>query len=732
LSHSDPARANVFSGISEPKSHSPNVFAAPIGDGREEKAVAHHEAPVFGAGPHGSRPDWPAVLDELPFGLIVLGPNQELRHENSACRQLAGHSIADKGGVEGWLSALCPKPSHRENIIASWREKIWRTQRTLTFTLRTADQKQKEVEFRSSLLPDGGIAIVLEDVTETTRSQESSRLGKLRFRALFSHTRTGTVLVDPSGRIIDANPAFLALCGNSFKELRLSTFAGLLHPDEAAALAAEERALLAAWPEQGEARGSAPRSVEREVWLRTRGGERRLRLVWCPLCEAPGPPRMALYLFETIESEGEGARLRNRLKTVARKAQALLNSVPDLVLLLDEDGVVVDFAPPPQPWAELTPDESWRNRPASEVWPVLGSLLARCRHEVATEGGSVSAEIRGPGSEGFEFAVNLSGCGDGQILAVVRNQGDRRAARERELWQAAAFEGAPLGMLRLDALGRVAEANPAAAALLGGEPRAIAGCELSPLLDARLPEGATAQFLSLEQDGQPRGSLVFLQDPPPPPPPPSPAPPQPAPLSRPLPLSSVIGTGRERGQHGFRNQLQLVTSLFSLEPQSAAAREAFLKWQVRLRSIAIACPYDDSPLLWVHPLLCDLADEVCSLVGKGPGRREVLVTGDDGLTLDSRVAGPFSLLLGEIMRLVLATRQPGPGASLHIHLRPEADGGFRLTVRPGERRTFVFTDRDAEIETLELLTEQIQGRLEPTDAAHPSKEWVLIVPPVEA
>lgn len=674
------------------------------------------------------------MLDAVPFGLVVLGPNQELRHENAACGRLAGYGVGEKGGFEAWLSALCPEPDHREKVIAAWREKIWRTQRTLTFTLRTAEQKPKEMEFRSSLLPDGGIAITLEDVTEARRSRESSRIGKLKFRSLFTHSRTGTLLVDRSGRIIDANPAFLALCGNTVKELRLSNLAGLLHPDEAAALAEEEEALVASLAAEGEAGARKAVSLEREVWLRTRAGERRMRLVWCPLGDAAAPASMGLYLFETPSAEAEGERLKERLRTMARKAQALLNSVPDLILLLDGEGRVVDFAPPPRPWPELSPDDSWRDRPAAEVWPVLGSLVERCRRQVLEEGGAVTAEVRGPGSGGFEFSVNLSGCGEGQMLAVVRNQSERRAARERELWQGAAFERAPLGMLRLDPGGRVAEANPAAAALLGEAPGGLAGRELPPLLESRLPEGATTEFLALEQDGQPRGTLVFLKEAAV-----SPVPaveePALAPFAESLPLDtlappvSVAGPGRERGQHGFRNQLQLVTSLFSLEPQSAAAREAFLKWQIRLRAIALACPYDDSPLVWVQPLLCDLADEVCSLVGRGPGRREVVVAGDDGLALDARTAGPFSLLLGELMRLVLATRQPGPGASLHIHLRGATDGGFRLTVRPGEHRSFVFTDRDAEIETLELLTEQIEGRLEPTDASHPSKEWVLIVPP---
>lgn len=661
------------------------MFAAP--------GASHHPVPAFAA---AKTPDWTSVLDELPYGLVLLGAKQELRHENAACRRLTGHGIAEQGGVEGWLSALCPDPEHREKVIQSWREEIWRNQLTRTFTLRTAAQKPKEIEFRSSLLRDGGITLTLDDVTEVRRAEESLRHGKLKFRALFTHIRAGAVLVDRTGRIIDANPAFLAMGGRTLKELRQATFSGLLHPDDALV-----------WERMGGSDGGGEPATG-EARLRMPTGERRMRWTRCPVGESPEPSTMSIQLFEPLESEALAERVKSRLRTVARKAQALLNAVPDLILLIDEDGTLADFAPPPVPWPQLAPDDSWRGRPAAEVWPVLGDLLEKCRRQVLDETRTVHAGIRGTGEGGFEFSTTFSSCGDGQILAVVRNRSDERAAREREFWQGTAFERAPLAMLRLDPQGQVVKANAAAASLLGRETGAL---EKSAFSSMPLPPGVAAEFLALEQEGKSRGALVFLAS-------------QPTPASRPEPVASY----NERRQHGFRNQLQLVTSLFSLEPQSAAAREAFLKWQVRLRSIAQACPGDDTASVWLLPLLRNLADEVCSLAGRGPGRREVIATGDESLVVEAQTAPPFSLLVGELMRLVLAARQPGPGPGLYVDARPHPGGGFRLAVRPGANRTFVFTDREAEIETLELLVEQIQGRLEPADAGNPTKEWVLVVP----
>ncbi len=697
MPESDPSRDFTVTGISEPKGHSPKTFVAPAGKSPFATGEAHHPAPIFTPGPagpgNGPKPDWPSVLDELGYGFAILGPKQEVRHENVACRQMTGYGIAEKGGVEGWLSALCPDTGHREKVIASWREHIWRNQLKRTFTLRTPDQKLKEIEFRSSLLRDGGITLTLDDVTAQRRDEERLRHGKLKFRALFTHTRTGTVLVDRTGRIIDANPAFLRLSGSAVKQLRLSPLASLLHPDDAPLLAEAD----------------APGGREHEVRLRTPRGEQEARIAFVPVTEGEEPSGLSLCLFEPLDAELAGEQLKTRLRTVSRKAQALLQAVPDLILLINEDGTVADYAPPPKAWRELSPDDSWRRQSAAKVWPALGDLLGKCRGQVLEAGQTIHAEIRGTGDEDYEFATTLSSCGDGQMLVVVRNLSDQRALRERDHWQGEAFARAPLPMFRLDDRGRIAETNAAAAALLGGQSKAWNG---APFSTAPLPKGSTAEFLALEEGGQPRGSIVFVSEA----------------RERTAPAGAPSEPQRERRQHGFRNQLQLVTSLFSLEPQGADAREAFLKWQVRLRSMAHACPYDDSAWVWVQPLLRNIADEVCSLAGKGPGRREVLVTGDEDLVVATQTALPFSLLMGELMRLVLAARQPGPGPELYFHLRSQVDGGFALTVRPGAHRTFVFTDRHADIESLELLTEQIQGRLEPTDTANPSKEWILTVP----
>ncbi|MEM7603276.1 MAG: PAS domain-containing protein, partial [Verrucomicrobiota bacterium] len=393
----------------------PNPFAVP---GALESTVSHHETPVPREGENDIPPvDWELISDAFPFGLIILGPGQELRHENAVCSDLLGGSLSDAGGIEPWLAALCPDNEHCARVIESFREHIWRNQLTRTFSLRSLNGKLREIEFRSSLLGDGGITIVLQDVTDTLRAQETQRHGKLKFKALFAGTENGAVLADRTGRIIDANPAFLEFIDLTLRDIRMSSFHELLHPEDAASLQQKETEYL-----ESDGQGEVP---ELDLRIRAREAEKSTRLSVRPIGENHGDPSMSLYLIAG-GSRGNEALLTERLHLVARKAKSLLDAVPDLIFLIDDDLSVADFAPPPHPWDELEMLDSWRGQDVNAVWPALGEMLSDERRVLIEGGKVVHADILNQQNQSSQFAVTLSSAGDGQTLAVIRNESETR------------------------------------------------------------------------------------------------------------------------------------------------------------------------------------------------------------------------------------------------------------------------------------------------------------------
>jgi len=579
---------------------------------------AHHTAP---ARRRSGSIAWESIVDQLPFGLVILSPQQEVIHENAVCRQMLGNGIREKGGVEAWLSNLCPDREHEEKVIASWREHVWRNQLTRTFSLKGSDEKLREIEFRSSLQPDGGITLVLQDVTQERRAEETLRHGKLKFRALFSHLESGTILIDRRGRIVDANPVFQKLVGVTINRLRLTSLTDLLGTNDFNAVAQSEESLF-------EKSSIRPDDIEsRDVTIKTVSGEKSARLTLCPVGDAEGPPLMGLYLLERIGQEESEEKWATKFRAVAKRAQALLDVVPDLILLVDRDLTLADFSSPPRSWEKLKPDASWKGQTLDRTWPVLGGLLENTRDQILNDGKTVHAELKSCGSA---FLVTLGACGDEQLIAVVRE------------------------------------------------------------MDVAIPM------------------------------PPAEVENQPAPV-----------IDRTEAQHHFRNQLQLVTSLFSLEPQESAARDAFLRWQIRLRCVAQACPEGEETEMAIVPLLRAIADEVCSLLGRGAGQREVVVSGAEHLGIGMQQATAMSLLAGEVMRLVVCGQKPASGPQLFLDVSAEPTGGFRMNAKTGPVAKFSFSGKEGETEILEVLSRQIQGRLEVPVGVDPRDEWALVVPPIE-
>ncbi|MEM9280266.1 MAG: PAS domain-containing protein [Verrucomicrobiota bacterium] len=630
-----PSGEEPGSGSRDSANHASNVFSMPgalVSKPKPAESTPHHQAPARSDRPASSRfsspasLDWESVINQLPFGMIVLGPDQRLLHENTLCRALTGYAVEDLGGIEDWLAALCPDLDHRQKVIESWRDHIWRNQLTRTFTLKGADQRLREIEFRPTLQEDGDLTLILEDVTERCRAEETQRHNKLKFRAMFSHASDGAILVDRTGRIIDANPAFLETVGSSLRQIRLTTLGGLLHPQDADALAKAE----AEWRQQPE--NGSTETLSREVWLRTRSNEIRSPLIYCPIGESRANPSMGIYLFKADHSTAEKETLA-KLRSVAQKTQALLNVIPDLILLVNQDDTVADFTLPAEPWPGLRPEEAWRGKPVDVAWCSLGNLIRGAKPKLRGTGAPVSARLKGDENSKLEYSIHLAACGDGQILAVIR-------------------------------------------------------AELEPEIEIAQPE----------------------------------------PASRPeMPSDTPL----DKTHHRFRNQLQLVTSLFNLEPQGVAAKDAFLKWQIRLRCIAQTFAGLSPSGLAVAPTLRLIADEVCSLAQPGRGQRIIEIEGDEQLLIDEKNATPFALLAGEVMRLIMVQPQPGPGPDLSFGVRSDAQGQLQLKVQPGKNRKFIFTDEETEIEILEILSSQMEGRLQPASSGS-SQAWELTIPPASS
>ncbi|MDF1826523.1 MAG: PAS domain-containing protein [Verrucomicrobiales bacterium] len=708
-------------------SRTPNVFGVPGGKGSSDQSAAHHEAPLETDNPSSVQEelDWTLIADQFPFGLIVLGPRQELRHENAVCKELLGTTIRERGSIEAWIGALCPDDEHRTRVLTSFRDHVWRNQLTRVFSLKNENGKLKEIEFRSSLHQDGGITIVLQDVTESLRAQETQRHGKLKFRALFAGTTQGAILVDRTGRIIDANPAFLSLTDLSLREIRRSAFLELLHPEDAAALEEAESAFATV------ADHASPPHLD--VRIRGRAGDRRTPLTFHAIGEEAKNPLMSLYLTGSAPG-GREAILTERLQLVARKAKSLLDAVPDLIFLIDEDLTVADFAPPPQPWKELEMMDSWHGQHVAAIWPSLGELLSGPRCDLIRSGKVVHADLQSQQEKLVEFGVTLSSAGDGQILAVVRNQSLLRQTQNDKEQLQRAFQKIGNSAVIVDGTGTILEANAAIRRLVNDTEDELVGAPLTALLDEtscmlvaqHLPTGSdegevaaleatvrrrrdtplqtSLEICSLSRADEPVTFALFIRE-------------------EGLPTPEILKMPAEKLQHQFRNQLQMVTSLFSVETKEAIEDDNFIKWQLRLRALATAIQSGSG--ISFSQLIHQVSNEAARLMLLGPLERLISLHGSRDIEVSTEKSTPMALLIGELIRESVSNRKPGRQPKLYFSFEPGKANGILLeflaeNTRPG-------SNRHKATESIQLLTSQLGGKVSPL-VTESARGWIFDFP----
>ena len=173
-----------------------------------------------------------SLMDQVPFGIIMVNQDRNVVYANPEHRNLLGYDVTDYGTVEEWLRHAIPDPLQAPAIISSWREKVWREMNPEILTLRTREKVLREVEFRPRVLGDGGVVLTIFDVTEQRREEKLLQSSELRYRSLFEEAGVGIALEDYSGNFFDVNARFSSLVGASREEIRDSGTYDWIHRDD--------------------------------------------------------------------------------------------------------------------------------------------------------------------------------------------------------------------------------------------------------------------------------------------------------------------------------------------------------------------------------------------------------------------------------------------------------------------------------------------------------------------
>ncbi len=266
---------------------------------RQELRTLHEASQSFSRRENRQR----AIMDALPFGVLVLDEYGAPLFQNDQLNRLLGKAFQKEETVEQWLAAACPDAQHREEVITTWRESIWRRQLTKTISLATADGLLKELEFKPVSLPGGGLLISIQDATELCRHEEQLRALEAKFRVLLQQNPVGVVLMDKGGAIYEVNHQAEELLGHSKAELRRYPLDAWLEPESASA----RREALRQMRDEGR------RDTELPVRIRQSTIESvSAQLHIADVADAEGEPHCTIHFFEPVPVPSQSEESSNK------------------------------------------------------------------------------------------------------------------------------------------------------------------------------------------------------------------------------------------------------------------------------------------------------------------------------------------------------------------------------------------------------------------------------------
>ena len=596
-----------------------------------------------------SQQSYRELIDNLDQAVFTLSLDGEVRVANRCLSDLLGVSFQDLIGHH--LSEFVDSPTRADverSLPAFLQKGVW------SGTLKVRLKKDKEVRhfacWFQTVAEEGQAACVTGWARDITVQHEA----EVRFAELFESLREGIVFSTPEGRVLDANPALVAMLGYESKEdLAAHNFSELYDdPSTRAALILrlEERGFV----------------QDYEVVLRRKDGKR----IHCltsgfAIRDASG---RAVRLQGILVDVTERLEIEKRLRREQEFVRRLIECFPDLIAVLDEEGRFTYVTERVKDVLGLAPQDFLGKRMGGRTHPDDQSRLAEALQNVMS-GRTVYAEIeyrvrhvdgswrtlRGSVGPLFDETGKISG-----IVQTARDVTESKRLEE-QLVQKEKF--AAMGQMMA---GAAHELNNPLTAILG----------VSDLLRERAADDVTRRQVDMILQ-QARRAAAIVQD--------------------------LLAFSRPPTQALTKLRLdQLVRD--ALQLQQAALSQKKIRVQFRAPDNLPAVEGDRKLLMQVFVNMIENAGQAIS-AARDHGNLEVSLAGvDDRICVTFRDDGPgiSPENIGKIFDPFFTTKRPGGGSGLglticlavikehggtiDVHSSPGAGAAFQvfLPIAPGE------------------------------------------------
>jgi PAS domain S-box-containing protein len=277
-----------------------------------------------------------AIFEGASIGIAVFEPGGTAVSVNPALQHIVGY---DESELIGIRFRKFTHEDDRELTVSLFEElqsgKIDHYQLDKRYIHKDGSIVWAQLSMSALRHSDGqGVMAValIDDITEWKLADDALRESEGRFRAIFEGASMGIAVVDGVGGVVSANPAFERMVGYESDELLGMPFRAFTHPDDVGQNLELFQQLMA---------NTIDHYQYDKRYVRKDGD-----IVWVRMNVSSFPDsdqRLAVALVEDI-TQAKLAEAALRQSEAHNKA--LLDSMPDLMFLLDKNGVFLDYRAP--------------------------------------------------------------------------------------------------------------------------------------------------------------------------------------------------------------------------------------------------------------------------------------------------------------------------------------------------------------------------------------------------
>jgi len=354
--------------------------------------------------------------------------NGEVLFVSQSWEEMTGQT-AEQTRHFGWLEAIHPEDRDRPRAVwlaAAAEKRPYSSE----FRVRTRDGRYRHFQTRGVpiLAADGSIREWIgtnTDITERRESENALREGQLRYQLATRAGGAGVWELDLATGDMYIDPQLKAILGYEDHEIRnhLDDWMQRHDPRDVGRVKADAAAYAA----------GASTDYEDEHRMVHKDGSIRWFLARGRMIVGPGERRRLIGTDTDVTARKWEA---TALREVEGRHRAMLLAVPDLMFVLDKDGVYVDFHAP-DPALLVVPADRLIGRNVREVFPPdLAERVTRCLAETTASGEprtleydtAIDGKLR-------HWEARVVPCGPDKVLSIVRDVTERKVAEQeaREL-----------------------------------------------------------------------------------------------------------------------------------------------------------------------------------------------------------------------------------------------------------------------------------------------------------